>query len=81
MLGDFDEAERHFEAAAAIEHRMRARPWIAHVHHDLAVMLVTRGRAPDRQRAATLVQEAVAIYNELGMDRWAERARALVSDA
>jgi DNA-binding SARP family transcriptional activator len=76
VLGRFDDAERHFDTALEIERRMRARPWLAHAQHDYAAMLVARG---DREHAAPLLREAVAIYEELGMSAWAARARALTS--
>jgi hypothetical protein len=73
-LGRFDDAERHFEVGLEIERRMRARPWIAHVKHDLARMLLERG---ERGRASELLVEAIGVYQELGMESWAGRAEAL----
>jgi DNA-binding SARP family transcriptional activator len=79
MLGDFDNAQRHLELAIETERRMRADPWLAHVQHDLALMLVERDGAGDRERAEDLVREAVATYRALGMQPWAERALALAA--
>jgi tetratricopeptide (TPR) repeat protein len=76
-LRRFDEAERHFAVAIETERRMRARPWLAHAQHDLAAMLLARGAADDRERAHVLLEEAAAIYHELGMPTWASRATAL----
>jgi hypothetical protein len=58
---------------------MRARPWLAHAQHDLAAMLLARGRRGDARRAQTLIDDAVGAYRTLGMDSWAERALALAA--
>ncbi len=76
-LGRLDQAEGHFDVALEVEDRMRARPWYAHVQHDLAAMLLARGGAGDADRASGLIAEAVTTYRELGMERWAARAEAL----
>ena len=76
-LRRFDDAERHFDVAIETERRMRARPWLAHSQHDLAAMLLDRGRAEDRKRASGLLAEAVGTYRELGMKTWVARAAAL----
>ena len=69
-----DDAERHFETAIDIERRMGARPWLAHAQHDLAAMLIARGKP---ERARPHLEEALKAYRELGMDTWAARASAL----
>ena len=76
-LGRFDDAERHFEDAIAIEREMRAPPWLAHAQHALAEMLLTRRGAGDAERAQALLGEAIEAYGKLGMDSWAARAKAL----
>jgi tetratricopeptide (TPR) repeat protein len=76
-LGEFADAEHHFEAAMEMERRMGAWPWIAHVSHDLAAMLLARGTTADRARASRLLAEATTRYVQLGMESWAERALAL----
>jgi tetratricopeptide (TPR) repeat protein len=77
VLRRFDDAEGHFERALEIESRMRSRPGLAHVRHDLAAMLLARGEAGDGERARELLAEATATYRELGMESWAARAAAL----
>ncbi len=67
FLGRSTEAERHFRDALEMNERMGARPWVAHTQHDLATMLLDRDGAGDRDRAASLLQEAVATCEELGM--------------
>jgi DNA-binding SARP family transcriptional activator len=78
-LGRFDDAERHFDVALETERKMRARPWYAHAQHDLAAMLIARGGGGDAGRARTLLQDAVGVYHDLGMETWAARATALAS--
>jgi DNA-binding SARP family transcriptional activator len=70
-LGRYDDAERHFEGAIALERSMRARPWIAHAQDDLAAMLVAKG---DPEAARPHVDAAIVGYRALGMETWAERA-------
>jgi hypothetical protein len=40
-------------------------------------VLLARGGAGDAERAPGLLEEAVAVYRELGMEGWATRALAL----
>ena len=80
-LGRFDDGERHFDVAIETERRMRARPWLAHVQHDFAAMLLARGEAGDAERAGTLLEDALTAYRDLGMDSWAARAQALAAGA
>jgi Flp pilus assembly protein TadD len=67
MLGRFEDAERHFERAAAMNERMGARPWMAHTELEHARMLVRRDAGRDRRRAKELLAGAQATYRELGM--------------
>ena len=64
----WDQAERHFEPALAMNARMGLRPWLAHTQHDYARMLLARARTSDRDRARELLDEARFTYCELGMD-------------
>jgi DNA-binding SARP family transcriptional activator len=68
MLGRFEPAEAHFVAAAAVNARMGARPWVAHTQAEHARMLLRRG---ERERAAELLARARATARELGIAiRW-----------
>jgi len=71
------EAERHFEAALEMNARQGARPWLAHTQHQYAAMLLARKRSEDRERAASLLEEALATSGALRMQTLAERAAAL----
>jgi DNA-binding SARP family transcriptional activator len=74
---DFNAAERHFDKALEMNRRMGALPWLAHTQHDYASLLLTRDAPEDRERAGELLTEAIAVYEQLDMSFWADRARAL----
>lgn len=76
-ISRFDDAERHFRAALAMNERMGARPWVAHTEHDYARMLLARDAPGDREKARELLASAVCTYGELGMEAWVERASTL----
>lgn len=76
-IGRYDEAEHHFAVAIEIERRMRARPWLAHAHHDLAAMLFARRGPGDLDRARTLLRDARGAYDELQMHTWAAQCDEL----
>jgi tetratricopeptide (TPR) repeat protein len=65
-MGRFDDAERHYETALERNTRMGAVPWVAHTHHDLAMMLLTREAPGDRERATEELHEAAEIARRLG---------------
>jgi hypothetical protein len=66
-MGEWQEAERHFECALQANCRMRARPWVAWSQHDYARMLCERGQPGDGERAAGLLEQALRTARELGM--------------
>jgi tetratricopeptide (TPR) repeat protein len=76
-MSRWQEAEQHFEDALEMNARMRARPWLAHTQHRYAEMLLARGQFGDCQKAASLLAEALAIAQELGMRSLEERVVAL----
>jgi class 3 adenylate cyclase/tetratricopeptide (TPR) repeat protein len=78
-LGEWDRAERHFESALDLNQRMRTLPWVAWTKHDLAAMLLKRGRPADRQRALSAVQDALDVAAEFGMLRLANSSKSLIS--
>ena len=67
VLGRYDDAERHFEHALAINTRIRGRIWVVHTQHAYARMLVARDGPADRQRATALAAEALAEARRIGM--------------
>jgi hypothetical protein len=66
-MGDWPVAEGHFEAALAMEERMKAWPWLAHSRSEYASALLARGRARDLARAGELRDMALAAADRLGM--------------
>jgi class 3 adenylate cyclase len=72
----WEEAAKHFHAALEINARMRARPSLAHTQQQYAEMLLTRGQPGDRDRAMSLLDEALAIASQLGMGALTDRVLA-----
>ncbi len=66
-MGRLDVAARHFEDALAMNTRIGGRPFLARTQHEYARMLLARGRAADRGRAAKLLDQALACAEELGL--------------
>lgn len=77
--GDRLRAERHLQAAIAADRCRGGRPWCAESQFECAALLL-RGPGSDPDRAAPLLQAALATSRELGMAGLERRCRAL-SDA
>ena len=75
-LERWDDAERHFEHALAMNARMGALPWLAHTQEQYATMLLARHQSNDRDRAAALLDAALLTARELGMHELEERITA-----
>jgi DNA-binding CsgD family transcriptional regulator/tetratricopeptide (TPR) repeat protein len=71
MLGStmerWEEAERHFQDGLAMNARMGTRPWLAHTQYQYARMLQARNQSGDREKAVSLLDEALTTAHELGM--------------
>jgi class 3 adenylate cyclase/tetratricopeptide (TPR) repeat protein len=67
VMARWDDAERHFEDALAVNSAMGARPWLAHTQYQYARMLLTRDQLGDSEKAASLLKDALATARELGM--------------
>jgi tetratricopeptide (TPR) repeat protein len=72
-LERWDDAARHFEDAIAMNARMDARVWLAHTQEQYATMLLARHQSGDRDKAAALLEAALATTRELGMHALEER--------
>ena len=70
----WNDAERHFRDAIELSVRIGARPSLAHAQVDFARVLIERGDAGGGEEA---LATARAAYQELGMESYAARARAL----
>jgi len=73
----WDDAARHFEDAAEMNARMGARPYLAHTQHEYANMLLARGQTGDHDKAAALLDQALATARELGMSALENKAASL----
>jgi len=68
-LGRFDDAERHFEDAIAMNRKLRAPTWVADAQCNYGDMLLRRNGPGDRDRAVALLNEALAFAKECGMGK------------
>jgi predicted ATPase/class 3 adenylate cyclase len=76
-LGDWTAAEAHFTGALEFDERFRAWPWLSHTKHEYAAALLSRGRASDRSRVETLLGEAAASAERIGMPALQQRIREM----
>ena len=72
-LGNLDQAVDHFEDSLAFNRRAGYRPDLAWTCCDYADVLLQRNNEGDRAKAMTLLDESLAISNELGMRPLMER--------
>jgi tetratricopeptide (TPR) repeat protein len=77
VIGNWADAEKHFEAALEMDEQLQAWPWLAHTKHEFALMLRARGRAGDRDRAEALLAAASASAERFGMASLQARIRSL----
>jgi DNA-binding CsgD family transcriptional regulator len=87
-MGQADKTAAHFEDALAFSRKAGYRPELAWTCQDYANMLINpvgaHGRAPlpgDRWKAISLLEEALAITQELGMRPLMEKVVALQEKA
>jgi len=72
-MSHWEDAQRHFEDALAMNARMGARPWLAHTQYQYATMLLARSQPGDREKAVSLLDEALITARELGMHALEQR--------
>jgi DNA-binding CsgD family transcriptional regulator/tetratricopeptide (TPR) repeat protein len=78
-LGDWELAESHFDTALELNGRMGADTWLAHTAYEYGRMLLGRGRAEDASRVASLLTQAAALAERIGMPALLARIDALES--
>ena len=78
-MGRLDVAEEHFARALDLNEAMGARPWAAHVRHNLALMLLTRGGPGDPERAVELLKAAHRAARTMAMAVLAARCQSLLA--
>ncbi len=64
----WSDAERHYEAALAIESRMRAGAWLAQTQLGYGAMLIRRAQTGDIERALVLLGQARSFAQDAGME-------------
>jgi DNA-binding CsgD family transcriptional regulator/tetratricopeptide (TPR) repeat protein len=69
-------AEEHFERAIDLNRRMGASTWLAHTAYEYGRFLLRRGAA-SRARAETLLAEATALAEQIGMEGLLGKIRGL----
>jgi hypothetical protein len=72
-----DEARRWFAESRGVLSEQGARPLLAIVDYDEALMYVRRGEAGDPDRARPLLDAACNQFEEIGMTGWIRRADEL----
>ena len=77
VMGQWELAQLHFEAALSMDRQTGSRVWLAHSRHDYALMLQRRAEPGDRARARALLAEALADSLALGMNALTPRIEAL----
>ena len=77
VMGNWDTAQAHFEAALALNRRMGAHTWTAHTAYQFGRMLRARGRPTDQQRADELIAEAARAAERFGLTALGDKLHAL----
>lgn len=77
VMAQWELAERHFEAALAMDRKTGSRVWLAHSRYAYAVMLHRRALAGDLDQARALLAEALTESTALGMHALTPRITAL----
>jgi tetratricopeptide (TPR) repeat protein len=76
-LGDWRAADEHFAVALDMDERLQAWPWLAHTKCEFALALLARDRPRDRSRAQTLLAEAAATAERIGLPALQKQIRAV----
>ena len=78
-FGEWELAQSHFEEAMTLNRRMGARTWLAHTAYEYGRLLIRRNGVNGRARAATLLAEAGALAEQIGLPTLTTRIAALGS--
>ena len=78
-LSDWEVAEARFDAALDLNRRMGASTWLAHTAYEYGRMLHAHGRPEDASRAASMLAEAAALAERIGMPALLARVDELSS--
>jgi len=75
---DLDQAEGHYRQALALAEELGMRPLVAHCHLGLGKLY---RRPSDRAKAEEHLATATAMYREMGMNFWLDKAQAAMGAA
>ena len=78
---EWEAAEEHFQIAMQTAESLPNRLEQAEIRRFHAMMLLERGARGDREKARTLLTEALESYGQIGMPRHIEIVRALLDQA
>ncbi len=67
IMGRWEQAQDHFDAAVAMNAKMGARPWLARTQYEYARMLLKRGSDGDVQAAQSLITDSLKTAEDIGM--------------
>ena len=67
VLGAWERAEEHFEAALVLNTKLGARTWLAHTAFEYGRMLLARGADGDRERARAQLGVALGLARTIGL--------------
>lgn len=76
LTGDMAEAQTYFSRARNVLDANGQRPLRALVDYDEALALI-RNSSRDRERVITLIDSALAEFDDLGMEGWSRRSQEL----
>jgi DNA-binding CsgD family transcriptional regulator len=79
VMRRWQDAERHLEAAIAMNQRQGAVPWLAHSQYRYLCMLLERNHPCDLPRARTLWEATRRLAEDLGMVTLTQRLQSLQS--
>ena len=68
ILERYEESERHFATAAAIDEHLGAPVFLAHARSGWARALIARGRPEDLERAQPMLEQAYDTAGRLGAE-------------
>ena len=77
-LERYDDADGHFSRSAETCERIGAPTWLARTRHEWALMLWDRGSSGDRERAETLLEQALSASVAYGCRALERRVRMAI---
>jgi class 3 adenylate cyclase len=81
LMGRWDEAEQHYNDALELNAKIGSPPWVALTQQWYSKMLLDRDGPGDREKALSLLSEALDVAQELGMKTLVERCLGLKLEA